>query len=87
VPLNGGSQGVSKRVLAHGTERTCGSGRAASGAAPSKPYADLVTDPRRTAEDLQHLESTLEHPAVVKKLFSVALGVLTAIGGFVCGSG
>jgi hypothetical protein len=28
----------------------------------SEQYADLVTDLRRTAEDLQHLGSTLEHP-------------------------
>ena len=31
-------------------------------AGDSEQYADLVTDLRRTAEDLQHLESTLEYP-------------------------
>jgi len=31
-------------------------------AGDSEQYGDLVTDLRRTAEDLQHLESTLEHP-------------------------
>ena len=31
-------------------------------AGDSEQYAGLVTDLRRTAEDLQHLESTLEHP-------------------------
>ena len=32
-------------------------------AGDSEQYAGLVTDLRRTAEDLQHLESTLEHPS------------------------
>ena len=31
-------------------------------AGDSEQYTDLVTDLRRTAEELQHLESTLEHP-------------------------
>jgi len=31
-------------------------------AGDSEQYGDLVTDLRRTAKDLQHLESTLEHP-------------------------
>jgi len=36
--------------------------RIAVDARESEQYAELVTDLRRTAEDLQHLESTLEHP-------------------------
>ena len=32
-------------------------------AGDSEQYAGLVTDLRRTAADLQHLESTLEHPS------------------------